>query len=121
MASSLQSHGLQHSRLLCPLSMHAKSLQSCPTLCDPKDYSSPGFSVHGFSRQEYWSGLPFPSPRDLPDPGNQTSISYVSCIGQLVQGPPCQSMFELYNFNLSVSVSLLLASPGKPCPSLGAK
>ena len=22
----------------------------------------------GFSRQEYWSGLPFPSPRDLPDP-----------------------------------------------------
>ena len=25
----------------------------------------------GFSRQEYWSGLPFPSPRDLPDPGNE--------------------------------------------------
>ena len=23
----------------------------------------------GFSQQEYWSGLPFPSPRDLPDPG----------------------------------------------------
>ena len=23
----------------------------------------------GFSRQEYWSGFPFPSPRDLPDPG----------------------------------------------------
>ena len=23
----------------------------------------------GFSRQEYWSGLPFPSPGDLPDPG----------------------------------------------------
>ena len=23
----------------------------------------------GFSRQEYWSGLPLPSPRDLPDPG----------------------------------------------------
>ena len=25
----------------------------------------------GFSRQEYWSGLPFPSPGDLPDPGNE--------------------------------------------------
>ena len=25
----------------------------------------------GFSRQEYWSGLPFPSPRDLPDPGKE--------------------------------------------------
>ena len=27
--------------------MHAKSLQPCPTLCDPMDYSPPGFSVHG--------------------------------------------------------------------------
>ena len=43
--------------------------QSCPTLCDPM-----GSSLHqaspsmGFSRQEYWSGLPFPSG-NLPDPG----------------------------------------------------
>ena len=29
---------------------------------------SPGISM-GFSRQEYWSGLPFSSPGDLPDPG----------------------------------------------------
>ena len=29
--------------------MHAKSLQSCPTLCDPMDCSPPGFSVHGDS------------------------------------------------------------------------
>ena len=28
-----------------------------------------GFSVLGLSRQEYWSGLPFPSPGDLPNPG----------------------------------------------------
>ena len=27
------------------------------------------FPSVGFSRQEYWSGLPFPSPEDLPDPG----------------------------------------------------
>jgi len=33
------------------------------------DYSLPGFSSMGFSKQEYWSGLPFPSPGDLPDPG----------------------------------------------------
>ena len=45
-------------------------LLSCVlTLCDPMDCSPPGFSSTGFSRQEYWSGLPFPSPRDLPDPG----------------------------------------------------
>ena len=43
--------------------------QSCPTLCDPMCCSLPGSSVHGFSRWEYWSGLPFPSPGDLPDPG----------------------------------------------------
>ena len=34
----------------------AKSLQSCPTLCDPIDGSPPGPSTHGFARQEYWSG-----------------------------------------------------------------
>ena len=38
-----------------------KSLQSCPTLCDPMDCSLPGSSSMGFSRQEYWSGLPLSS------------------------------------------------------------
>ena len=33
------------------------------------DYSLPGSSVHGIFQQEYWGGLPFPSPGDLPDPG----------------------------------------------------
>ena len=36
----------------------AKSLQSCPTLCDPIDGSTPGSPSLGFSRQEHWSGLP---------------------------------------------------------------
>ena len=40
----------------------AKSLQSCLTLRDPTDGSSPGSPSLGFSRQEHWSGLPFPSP-----------------------------------------------------------
>ena len=40
----------------------AKSLQSCLTLCDPIDGSPPGSPSPGFSRQEHWSGLPFPSP-----------------------------------------------------------
>ena len=39
--------------------------QSCVTVCDPMDYSPPGSSAKGFSRQAYWSGLPFPSPGDL--------------------------------------------------------
>ena len=40
----------------------AKSLQSCPTLYDPIDGSPAGSPSLGFSRQEHWSGLPFPSP-----------------------------------------------------------
>ena len=36
-----------------------KSLQSCPTLCDPIDGSPPGLPI---SRQEHWCGLPSPSP-----------------------------------------------------------
>ena len=40
----------------------AKSLQSCPTPCDPIDGSPPGSPFLGFSRQKHWSGLPFPSP-----------------------------------------------------------
>ena len=43
--------------------------QLCLTLCDLMDCSPPGSSIHGLSRQEYWSVLPFPSPGDLPDPG----------------------------------------------------
>ena len=49
--------------------MKVSVTQSCPTLCDPMDCSPPGSSVMGFSRQGYWSGLPFPSLGDLPDPG----------------------------------------------------
>ena len=39
------------------------------TLCNPMDSSPQSSMAMGFSRQEYWSGLPFPPPGDLPDPG----------------------------------------------------
>ena len=103
--------------LPCAAAAAARSLQSCPTLCNSIDGSPPGSSIPGilrartlewvaiffsnawkwkvkvkllshvqliatpwtsacqaplpmgFSRQEYWSGLPFSSPGDLPDPG----------------------------------------------------
>ena len=88
--------------------------QSCPTLHDTMVCSLPGSSVHGifqarvlewvaiafsgdpelepimpplsmgFSRQEYWSGLPCPVPGDLPNPGIQTVVSYISCNGRQV-------------------------------------
>ena len=40
--------------------------QSCKTLCDSSHCSHPGSFVHGFLQQEYWSGLPFPSPGNYP-------------------------------------------------------
>ena len=45
--------------------------QSCRTLCESMDCSPSDSSVLGNSpsKKEYWSGLPFPSPGDLPDPG----------------------------------------------------
>ena len=50
--------------------LHAESLQSCPTLCDLMDSVACQAPLSmGFSRQECWSGLPFPSPMDLPNPG----------------------------------------------------
>ena len=53
--------------------------QSCATLCYPMDcitYQSPPSME--FSRQEDWSGLPFPSPGDLPDLGDQTQVSCIA-------------------------------------------
>ena len=48
--------------------MHGKSLQSCLTLCDLMDCNEAlqALLSMGFPRQEYWSGLQFPSPEDLP-------------------------------------------------------
>ena len=37
-----------------------------------------------FSRQEYWSRLPFPSPGDLPDPGFEPQVFCISCIGRWI-------------------------------------
>ena len=43
--------------------------QSCPTLATPWTVAHQAPLSIGFSRQGYWSGLPFPFPGDLPDPG----------------------------------------------------
>ena len=43
--------------------------QLCSTLWGPMDCNSPGPLFMEFSRQEYWSGLLFPTPGDLPDQG----------------------------------------------------
>ena len=48
------------------------------TLCDPMDCSPPGSSVHGFSRQEYCSRLPFPPPGIFPTQGSNPGFLHCS-------------------------------------------
>ena len=45
--------------------------KSCPTLVTPWTVSCQDALSMGFSRQEYWNGVPFPSPGNLPDPGTE--------------------------------------------------
>ena len=47
----------------------AKSLQLCSTLCDPMTVACQAPLSTGFSRKEYWSGLPCSPPGDLLNPG----------------------------------------------------
>ena len=55
-----------HPGFHCGGSLVAKS---CLTLATPWTIARQASQSMGFSRQEYWNGLPFPSPRDLPNPG----------------------------------------------------
>ena len=54
---------IKYNKLVWERLYTVKVAQSCPTLCDSVDCKS-----MEFSRPEYWSGEPFPSPGDLPNP-----------------------------------------------------
>ena len=54
-----------------------KSFQLCLTLCDPTDCTHQAPLSLGFSRQEYWSGLPCPPPGDLPDQGSNPYLLHL--------------------------------------------
>ena len=73
---------IQHMTTSEHLCSNAKWLQSCLTLCDPMDYSLQVSSVHGILMQEYWSGLPYPPPGDLPDSRSEPeSLSSLTLAG----------------------------------------
>ena len=59
--------------------------QWCPTLCDPSDCILLAALSMEFSRQEYWNGLPFPTPGDSPDLGIEpTSLASPALAGKFV-------------------------------------
>ena len=96
--------------------MHAKLLLLCPTLCDPMGYSPQAPLSMGFSRQEYWSGLSFPPPGDLPDPG----IKLVSPVSPAVAGvfftaeppekPPQLNWCLKYSEHITIQTKLKVTS-----------
>ena len=61
--------------------------KSCPTLATPQTVACQAPRSMEFSRQEYWSGLPFPSPRDLPDPGIEPRSPALQ-VDSLLSEPP---------------------------------
>ena len=60
--------------------------QLCPALCNPVDLAHPAPLSMVFFRQEYWSGLPFPSPGDLPEPGMEPMSLASTCFSRHI---PC--------------------------------
>ena len=66
--------------------MHAKARQLYLTLCNTMDCTCPGPLSMGFSRQEYWNGLQYPAPGDLPsrvpwwNPPSRDQTYGVSCV-----------------------------------------
>ena len=60
--------------------MYAKSLQSCPTFCNPVDSDLPGSSVHGILQARILEWITLPSSRGSSQPRDQTCIPYVSCM-----------------------------------------
>ena len=96
-------------KLAHPMLQWCKSLQLClfATLWTAA-CQAPLFM--GFSRQEYWSGLPCPPPGDLPDPGIGPG-SHVSCIGRRV-------LYHSCHLGNHYTPSVQFSSVAQSCPTL---
>ena len=64
--------------------MGDKSLQSCPTLCNPVNHSLPGSSVQGILQARILEWVAMTSSRESSWPKDWTHISYISCIGRQI-------------------------------------
>ena len=76
--------------------MWAHSATAVSGSLHPMGCSLPGYSVHGIPQREYWSVLPFPSPRDLPDPGIKSApLELPALVSRFfTTGPPGKPQME---------------------------
>ena len=72
-----------------------KSLSRVRLFATPWTVAYQASQSMGFSRQEYWSGVPFPSPGDLPDPGIEPPSPALQA-DTLPSEPPGKSSHERY-------------------------
>ena len=87
----------------------------CPTLCNLMDCSLPGSSVHGIAWQEYWSGLSFPPPGDLPNP-RIVPTSPALAGGFFTTEPPDPDSYQISNLikeTIHKTMTHFLDSEGK--------
>ena len=82
--------------------MHATSLQSCLTLCDPMDYSPPGSFVHGIPQARILEWVATPSSRGSSWPRDWT---WVSCIGRWVLYHQCQLGSPNFSFTYGLFIN----------------
>ena len=61
----------------------------------------------GFSRKEYWSGLPFPSPGDLPDPGIKPRSPTLEADALTSEPPGKPKLYEMHSLNNDLKVFLI--------------
>ena len=87
--------GLPHFIHIYSVMFKALVAQLCPTLCDPMDCTDQQAPLSmEFSRPEYWSGQPFPSSGDLPNPGIEPK-SPTSQADSLLSEPPGKTLMCL--------------------------
>ena len=102
--------------------LRAQLSESCPTLCNPMDCRPPGSSVHGLSKQEYWSGFPNPPPGDLHDPGIEpsshvSSALQVDSLSPVPPGKPSKTPYSCVKRVLHVMRSNHKEGSGRSWPS----
>ena len=89
--------------------VQARSLQSCPTLCDPIDYSPPGSSIHWILQARILEWFAMPSSRGSSRPRDWTCVSYVYLhwqAGSIPLAPPGKPLFPaLFSIVFSVTKS----------------
>ena len=75
--------------------MKVKSLSRVRLFATPWTAASQAPPSMGFSRQEYWSGLPLPSPGDLPDPGIEPGFPALASGFFTTEPPEAPTSFHL--------------------------